>query len=178
MAINQSILRQEAVAYRQRMGTLQKTAMIQESFSTTTRKKAFLCHSHKDSELVEGLLEVFQRIGIDLYVDWKDNDMPDTPNEETARKIKDHITGSQVFLFLATANAKASRWCPWELGYADTGIKKIFIIPTTDGSNSYGNEYLQLYPKIDIGQANEISGSAVFHPGASNGSWLTRSDFN
>jgi hypothetical protein len=46
----------------------------------------------------------------------------------------------------------ASRWCPWELGYSD-GIKGkdwIIVIPTTDSSGiSYGNEYMQLYRRID-----------------------------
>jgi hypothetical protein len=44
----------------------------------------------------------------------------------------------------------SSRWCPWELGYAD-GVKtheRIIMIPTQDGYASYGSEYLDLYTYI------------------------------
>jgi len=173
MAIKQYELMQKAAAYRTRMFSKSKVANLNESFSTTTRRKAFLCHSHMDASLAEGLLEILEEVGVDLYVDWKDNSMPDVPNEETAKKIKERIAGSDVFLFLATANAKASRWCPWEIGCADIGKKNIYIIPTSDGTNNYGNEYLELYSKIDVGLLNgTASGYAVFRPKNSNGAWL------
>lgn len=165
MAIKQSILLEQAMAHRQRTASQVKTAAIQENFSTTNRRKAFLCHSHEDKELAEGLVEILKKAGIDLYVDWKDNTMPDTPNEETALRIKNRICGSQVFLFLATEKAKKSRWCPWEIGYADSENKKIYIVPTQDESSNYGNEYLGLYPKIDEGLLNgAMAGYAVFYP--------------
>lgn len=173
MAINQNDLMQKAAAYRTRMASRPKVASLLENFSTTTRRKAFLCHSHKDVAFVEGLLEILEEAGIDLYVDWKDNSMPDIPNEETARKIKEHIAGSQVFLFLATANSKASRWCPWEIGCADVGKRNIYIIPTRDSIGEHGNEYLGLYPKIDVGLLKGIpAGYAVFQPQNKNGAWL------
>lgn len=58
----------------------------------------------------------------------------------------------KFFLFLATPNSMKSRWCPWEIGYAD-GTKandNILIIPTEDSAGWYGNEYLGLYRKIDV----------------------------
>ena len=173
MAIKQYELMQKAAAYRTRMASPLKVAHLSENFSTTTRRKAFLCHSHQDVALVEGLLEILEEVGIDLYVDWKDNSMPDVPNEETARKIKDRIAGSHVFLFLATANAKKSSWCPWEIGCADIGKKSIYIIPTIDGGGDYGNEYLGLYPKIDVGLSNGVpTGFALFRPHSQTGTWL------
>ena len=56
MAISQNTLRQEGTAYRARNASKPKTASIHENFATTTKRKAFLCHSHKDIDLVEGLL--------------------------------------------------------------------------------------------------------------------------
>ena len=72
----------------------------------------------------------------------------------TAKRIISLIASfriQSVFLFLATANSKASRWCPWEIGFADSSQKGIYIIPTADGYGTYGNEYLELYSHIDAG---------------------------
>ena len=36
----------------------------------------FLSHSHKDKNLVEGLIVYFETLGITIYVDWNDTQMP------------------------------------------------------------------------------------------------------
>jgi hypothetical protein len=172
MAINQSILIQKAAAFQD---SLNESKRIMASVGTI--KSAFLCHSHKDETLVKGLIAYFKESGIDLYIDWKDHSMPETPNGTTAKKIQDAIKARPQFLFLATANSKASRWCPWEIGYADSSIRKIFIIPTTDGAGTYGNEYLQLYSHIDIGKHELRSGLAVFSTRATHGEWLSGATF-
>ena len=80
--------------------------------------------------------------GFDVCVDWKDAELPDTPDRETATKIKDRIKTLGWFLFLATPNSTASRWCPWEIGYADStnAHDSILIIATSDQSGKwYGN---------------------------------------
>jgi hypothetical protein len=165
MAIAQHLLRDKSRAY----GLLKEAREKAANAALSGLKMAFLCHSHKDEDLVKGLVVLFQELGITLYVDWQDNTMPEKPNSETAKKIQDRIIHSDIFLFLATANSKASRWCPWEIGFADSGDKKIYIIPTTDGYNSYGNEYLDLYPKIDTGtyRIDNRPGYFVFHPNLS-----------
>ena len=84
------------------------------------KQTAFLCHSHRDQELAKGLQVILKENGWDLYIDWEDNEMPSTPNKETARKIKSKIQATDWFLFLATSNSTQSRWCPWEIGYADS----------------------------------------------------------
>ncbi|MCE4540758.1 toll/interleukin-1 receptor domain-containing protein [Pelomonas sp. P7] len=129
---------------------------------------AFLCHSHLDKEPAEGLQVWLAEQGVELYIDWKDGAMPETPDRETARRIQSRIVNSDWFLFLATANAKASRWCPWELGYADgkKNLNQIAIVPTSDGRGTYGNEYLQLYRRLD---ANSLSQLLLFEAGSSQG---------
>ena len=95
--------------------------------------------------------------------------MPDTPNRQTAAKIKERIVDHNLFLFLATVNSMASRWCPWEIGYADgkKPIDSILIIPTSDGNINHGNEYLQLYRRIDWSDLKKLG---VWRPGEySNG---------
>ena len=106
---------------------------------------------------MKGFVERVREDGVDLYVDWEDTSMPDKPDRETAARIRRKITETDWFLFLATPNSMASTWCPWEIGYADgkKPIDSILVIQTTDGlGNEYGNEYLQLYRRIDgrIGQ--------------------------
>jgi hypothetical protein len=117
------------------------------------KQTAFLCHSHLDKTLANGLQILLNEHGWDLYVDWQDTAMPEKPTRETAIKIQEKIKGIDWFLFLATPNSVSSKWCPWEIGFADNSKphNKIFIIPTTDYSGIwYGNEYLQLYRRIDL----------------------------
>lgn len=141
-----------------------KSATLSEARQLGLRT-AFLCHSHKDEDLVKGMSNLLKESGWNVYVDWADASMPESPNRETAQKLKTKIVDSQYFLFLATPNSMSSRWCPWELGYADgkKQIDNILIIPTTDSSGRWhGNEYLQLYRRIDLAQAG---GLAVWNPG-------------
>jgi len=136
-------------------------------------RTAFLCHSHKDATLVEGLLVLLQESGWNVYVDWKDASMPEIPNKETARNIRQRIEQANYFLFLATPNSLASRWCPWEIGVAD-GRKPsddILVIPTRRGSTYYGNEYLELYRRIDFANTGKL---AAWQPNQhSNGEWVS-----
>jgi len=173
MAISQSTLRSKAASYSR-----SRIKITCESYNLSKKKCAFLCHSHKDEELVKGLLVIFEEAGLDLYVDWRDHTMPDTPNGETARKIQEKIKSSDVFLFLATANSKASRWCPWEIGFADSSQKGIYIIPTADGYGTYGNEYLQLYSHIDSGtyKIDGRPGYFMTKPGESAGYAISNSN--
>ncbi len=123
------------------------------------KQTAFLCHSHIDGEIANGLQVVLAENGWDLYVDWQDHEMPDHPNKETATKIKSRINELDWFLFLATPHSTQSRWCPWEIGYADSkkAHDHILIIPTTDSGRWYGNEYLQLYRNIDMTKGGALA---------------------
>lgn len=127
-------------------------------------KTAFLCHSHHDANLAKGLVQLLSDTGWRVYIDWQDAEMPDTPNRETAQRIKQKIVDLEYFLFLATPKSMASRWCPWEIGYADgkKQLDRILIVPTEDGAQTHGNEYLQLYRRVDLSDKNEL---AVWQPG-------------
>ncbi|MGQ2905745.1 MAG: toll/interleukin-1 receptor domain-containing protein [Neoaquamicrobium sediminum] len=144
MAVRLDRLRSAAPRYRA------ETAA--EQAVKTNIRTAFLCHSHQDKELVEGFIALLREAGWTLYVDWADTSMPPKPDRITATNIKSRIKQTRYFLFLATPNSVQSRWCPWEIGYAD-GVKPIddiIIVPTQDDrGNYYGNEYLQLYRQID-----------------------------
>lgn len=115
------------------------------------RRTAFLCHSHKDEQLAQGLARLLWERGWQVYIDWLDTSMPATPDRTTASRIQEKILETDFFLFLATSNSMASRWCPWELGFADgkKSLDSILIVPTSEGTSIHGNEYLSLYRHID-----------------------------
>jgi hypothetical protein len=139
-------------------------------FKRSNQLSAFLCHSHKDRAMALGLQVFLKEAGVDLYIDWQDPEMPESPDRQTAERIQTSIQTTDRFLFLATANSTNSRWCPWEIGYADgkKDADRILVIPTRDTSgNHYGNEYLQLYRRID---SNLMSQIQIFRPGAYVGS--------
>lgn len=137
-------------------------------------KTAFLCHSHKDRALVEGVVNLLLSTGWRVYVDWMDASMPDKPDRATAKRIKIKIEQCYYFLFLATGSSMTSRWCPWEIGYAD-GVKEIdniLIIPTRDDYGSHhGNEYLDLYRRIDLSTQNFL---CAWRPGEETGIFVDR----
>jgi len=126
---------------------LRKSAEVINEAKATGKQTAFLCHSHKDARLAKAVQAFMSEQGWEVYIDWDDPAMPDKPNRETASKIQGRIRSLDWFLFLATQNSMSSRWCPWELGYAD-GVKQIeniLVLPTSDPAGSYGSEYLDLY---------------------------------
>lgn len=138
------------------------------AFAAYGQRTAFLCHSHKDRALALGLQELLRLNGLDLYIDWQDAEMPEQPSSETAARLRVRIKQSDFFLFLATQNSMNSRWCPWELGNAD-GVKpneRILLVPTSDGLNTHGSEYLNLYRRVDASTAGDLQ---VIQPGYTYG---------
>lgn len=143
---------------------VEKAATITEA-ATAGRRTIFICHSHVDQRYVEGFITYLQDAGMDPYVDWQDSSMPASPDSTTAAKIKQRIQRADLFMFLATPNSVASRWCPWEIGYAD-GVKAldaIFVVTTRDnGGRTYGSEYLGLYRHLDVASTGDL---AAWEPG-------------
>lgn len=153
MALYQSDLRAAA-----RRSTQPRFRTLNEA-TAAGAQTAFLCHSHKDEELVRGLVQTFEDAGLKIYVDWADSSMPETPDRNTASRIQQKIRSMNLFLFLATANSMSSRWCPWEIGFAD-GVKPIdslLVIPTSDGYTTHGAEYLDLYRRIDLANGGALA---------------------
>lgn len=138
--------------------TIQKSDRALQDAQRLGRQTAFLSHSHKDRAMAKGVQAFLQSQGWDVYIDWEDAEMPSKPNRQTAARIKDKIVQLDWFLFLATQTSTASRWCPWEIGYADgkKNIERIIILPTSDGYSTFGNEYLDLYRHIEPSNLGDI----------------------
>lgn len=138
----------------------------------------FLSHSHHDKDVVEQAKIFFENLGITIYVDWADNTMPESTNGVTAQKIKNKIMiDNDKFVLLGTNNAVLSKWCNWEVGIADPfklSYKKMAILPLADNSGTWnGNEYLQIYPRIEKHERDYF----VWYPDGSVetiNQWLTK----
>lgn len=130
-------------------------------------RTVFLCHSHRDAELVKGLVTLLSEAGWTAYVDWADTQMPAAPSRQTALRIQQRIKELDLFLYLATPTAAMSRWCPWEIGFAngEKPIDSIIVCPTSDGTTTHGAEYLDLYRRLDLSDRQQL---AVWQPGDSS----------
>lgn len=126
---------------------------------TSTKIGIFLSHSHKDQNLIKEAISFFKAINISVYVDWMDEGMPEKTSGETAMKIKSKIITNEKFILLATNDAVISKWCNWELGIGDTfkfSKDNLAILPLSENSGTwYGNEYLQIYPRIESVTRND-----------------------
>ncbi len=122
---------------------------------SSNSQTVFLSHKHDDLDEVRGVIGMLEKHGAKVYIDSMDNKMPAQTSGETAVRIKEVIKFCRKFILLATERAIESYWCNWELGIGDTYryIDHIAILPIKEkGSydhNYKGNEYLQIYPRID-----------------------------
>lgn len=139
--------------------SLNETKFFSASHAYDTKVTVFLSHKHKDLEEVKeaaGVIEMLQDLGVKVYIDSMDNKMPNQTTGETAARIKEVIKYCDKFILLATAKAIESYWCNWELGIGDVHKfqNHIAILPVKEkGEYDYqykGNEYLQIYPRIDF----------------------------
>ena len=118
----------------------------------------FLSHKHDELWALEHTIELIKNCGIDLYIDWMDEEMPKKTCSKTAEKIKEKIKTCDRFVFIGTEGAIASKWCNWELGIGDVNKSAnlhIAVLPVKKDYNDYsGNEYLELYPTIQYQDGN------------------------
>ncbi|NTS41917.1 toll/interleukin-1 receptor domain-containing protein [Flavisolibacter sp. BT320] len=116
-------------------------------------KSIFLCHSHLDKTIVLKVGLLFDKVDLEIYVDWMDSSLPPITDKQTAATIKNKIERCKKFLFVATVNSLQSRWCNWELGLAYSLKKEseIAILPIESKTKRWrGYEYLRLFPEMKI----------------------------
>lgn len=141
--------------YRERTKTFTKDNIInlKESISRDrSRPLIFLSHKHDEIVILQDVIAFLKKAGVDVYVDWMDEEMPAYTNSETAVRLKNKIKASDKFILLATSGAISSKWCNWELGLGDAAkyIDNIALFPIIKAGQSFnGAEYLQIYPYIE-----------------------------
>lgn len=120
-------------------------------------KDTFLSHSSKDAEYLPGVIKLLQSHGASVYCDLEDDRMPENPDPETARIIKQQIRDSRRLVIFVTPNSKESKWVPWELGIGDAllSMPNVALLPvaSTSGDQAWAKqEYLGLYRHIVWGK--------------------------
>jgi len=135
------------------------------TFSNSTQIKAkttvFISHKHKDLEDLKGFIGYLEKYyNVRCYIDSEDSNMPTVTSAKTAERIREIIKETDRFILLATDSAIASKWCNWELGYADQlkyNDNRIAILPMSSNKDTYkGSEYMQIYPRIVYIDDNDI----------------------
>jgi hypothetical protein len=116
----------------------------------------FLSHSSSDAEAILGIRAILERAGRSVYVDWINDPQLDRSrvSAATAQRLRDRMNHCASLVYVATKAATTSKWMPWEFGYFD-GRKTdeaVAILPLVDyAGQDVGQEYLDLYPKIENG---------------------------
>jgi hypothetical protein len=152
------------------------TASLKKSADAALRESAeasrnhfdvFLSHSTKDAELVLGTKNILEKqFDLSVYVDWVTDAHLDRGRvtAETARTLRNRMKQSEALFYLATEGATESTWMPWELGYFDALKGRVAILPVkkTESSTFTGNEYLGLYPYVDIATVQNSSNERLW----------------
>lgn len=123
-------------------------------FSAHYTTKVFLSHKHTEKHLLLKIKNVLEHVGVDVYIDWLDEQMSPQTSGSTAIRLKEKIKVCDKFILVATDDAIASKWCNWELGLGDAAkysTGKIALFPVRKDGNTYwnGSEYMQIYPIIE-----------------------------
>lgn len=144
--ITYSQLREYKTTYL--LDKLVKTASKEEAIN-----QAFLSYSSKDKDHIEEIIGFFKSYDADIYIDRKDESLPNKPSHKTAAKLYESITKCPRFVVLISANSKESKWIPWELGVAHgkKDLGKIALLPIATFSEEdewIEQEYLGLYPRV------------------------------
>ncbi|NJK91963.1 MAG: TIR domain-containing protein [Blastochloris sp.] len=151
---SESQLRSAASSY-----SMKKTASAHLLEAKASSKiSIFLSHSSKDRILAQGFVITLGNLGYDVYVDWNDSEMPRVTDKRTASILKERIDENSLFIVLATRNAMASKWVPWEIGIADQmkGENSLLVVPVSHPNEGYyGSEYMALYKRIVISDSRK-----------------------
>lgn len=137
--------------------------VLNESTAATNQKfDVFLSHSSAEpEEIILGVKALLEDRGLSVYVD-KYNDpqlSPEVVTPETAEILRGRMRNSRTLLYVYSKHSKQSRWMPWELGFFD-GLKgDVGVVPVTTSQEEKfkGEEYLNLYPYVDIEKAASSS---------------------
>jgi len=121
---------------------------------TTPKHDIFLSHSYEDRKIVIGVALTIEDLGYSVYIDWRDDPNLDRTaiSIETAEMLRIRMMSCRCLLYSVTNNASDSKWMPWELGFKDGHNKLVAVLPVVQQATSSfkGQEYLDIYPYVDI----------------------------
>lgn len=98
------------------------------------------------------MVNLLEKHDFTVYIDLRDNNLSRyNVDRETAERISKVMNRCKCLVYLHTASAKVSKWCPWELGYMSgkTNFRCATILLTEDKEDFPRQEYLEIYPYLD-----------------------------
>lgn len=130
-----------------------------EAVSDLNKFDVFLCHAIRDADIVLGTKSILESKGLKVYVDWIVDPQMNRSNvtASTAHLLRKRMQSSRSLFYLYSNNSTQSRWMPWELGYFDGSNGAVAIIPVEPEGKDIDftkEEYLGLYPKVEVVKAN------------------------
>ncbi|MFC7377732.1 toll/interleukin-1 receptor domain-containing protein [Brevundimonas sp. GCM10030266] len=119
------------------------------------RYDIFLSHSMRDAGLVLGVKKILEASGKTVYVDWIEDPELDRNaiSVGTAETLRKQMRKSDSCFYLHSRHSRTSLWMPWELGFFDGmngNVAILPLIPPNGHLDFSGQEYLELYPKVDF----------------------------
>lgn len=155
--------------YRSRTKTFSKSDVVvlnESSSRNKTKPMVFLSHKHDELVILQDVIAFLNAEGVDIYVDWMDEEMPAYTNAKTALRLKEKIKVANKFILVGTPNAINSKWCNWELGLGDAAkyIENIALFPIDRTSQKFsGAEYLRIYPYIEFEDSSSkyLNGASI-----------------
>ena len=146
-----------------RYESVQKILKDATHASVTRSFDIFLSHSKMDEKLILGAKRILEEKGFSVYVDWIDDPQLDRSkvNKATADYLRNRMKQCKLMFYVHTKNASLSRWCPWELGYFDANSRstpRTYVFPLVRAGEGFeGQEYLELYPLVDIDNVGQLT---------------------
>lgn len=141
--------------------------IIRESFSINDSNRidsndkqydVFLSYCYVDKSFAIKIVNLFEKMGFSVYVDIRDPKLSRSKvDKKTVERISSIMNRCKSLVYVHTASATMSKWCPWELGYMSG--KKNFrcatILLTEDKEDFPRQEYLDIYPYLDYEKDNQ-----------------------
>lgn len=161
-------VRDAGIRMASRLGKTSATLLRESRDTRLNAFDVFLSHSKADSDLILGVKAVLEGAGLTVYVDWINDPLLDRSHvtPATANTLRIRMRQSRSLIYAHSSNASLSKWMPWELGYFDGHNGNVAILPIVRTANqvSYkGEEYLGLYPYVDL-----TSGTLFVHRDSSH----------
>lgn len=162
MFINKQMLRERVILEHSEFKNWENRIFNEnrQLYNKTDQYDLFLSHSYLDKDLVYSLVNLFNKAGYSVYVDWMVDTQLDRSKVDanTADQLRTRMKMCKGLAYVSTTNITQSKWCPWELGYVDgnkNGRCAIMPVLETNAGSFTGQEYLGLYPYIDYEKCQE-----------------------
>jgi len=124
----------------------------------TKKYQIFFSYSYPDKEYAIKLVNLLEKCGFSVYIDLRDPALSRAKetDRQTIERIAKIMNRCKSLIYMHTASAKTSKWCPWELGYVSgrTNFRCATILLVNDTEDFPRQEYLEAYPYLDYAKCS------------------------